>query len=90
MQKWTCIVSQLAIYLYIKQKFIQWATRGSLNNHSNNNGLLGMKQQRTVIGFLHTSAIQAQFAILTALNGESANALNDQIGRTGTKLWTIF
>jgi len=37
-------VSQLTIKLDIKQKRIHWATRGSLNNHCNNNGLLGVKQ----------------------------------------------
>jgi len=42
--------------LYTKQKFIYWATRGRLNNHCNNNGLLGMKQQKVATGFLHTSA----------------------------------
>jgi len=34
----------------IKQKFIHWE-----NNHCNNNGLLGMKQQRTVLGCFVTS-----------------------------------
>jgi len=34
-----------------------------INNHCNNKGLLGMKQQRTATGFLHTSAIQTQSAI---------------------------
>jgi len=51
----------------IKQKFIHWATRERLNNHCNNNGLLGMKQQKMATGFLHTSAIQAWSAILNFL-----------------------
>ena len=38
----------------IKQKFIQWATRGRLNNQFNNNGLLGMKRWRAAVDFIFT------------------------------------
>jgi len=44
---------------HVYQKFIHWATKGRLNNHCNNKGLLGMKQRRTATGFLCISGIQA-------------------------------
>jgi len=68
------------INLWIKQKFIHWATRGSLNNHCNNKDLLGIKPGRTVTDFLHTSMVchillsrnHVSFIWLyTPLNGEN-------------------
>jgi len=47
----------------IKQKFINWAIRGRLNNHCNNKDLLGMKRRRTEPYFLLTSGIKSQSAI---------------------------
>jgi len=64
--KWICIVSKLLAKMLtadIKQKFIHWATRGRLNNHCNSKNLLGIKRQRMVTGFLHTSEIQTLSAI---------------------------
>jgi len=47
---------------YINQKFIHWATRGRLNNHCNNKGLLEEWRR-----FLHTYAILARSAIFDCI-----------------------
>jgi len=71
--------------LHIKQKFIHWTTRGRLNNYCNSNDLLGMKRQRIVAGFLHTSTIQAWSAILIFLESHelymTVHAIEWQIGQ---------
>jgi len=57
------------IKVYIKQKFIHWATRGRLNNHCKNQALLGMKLRRMATGFLYNSASLARLGKENQRNG---------------------
>jgi len=63
--KMDLLVSQLSLTRLncTLKKFIHWVTRGRLNNHCNNKGLLGMKWRRMATGFLHSSAILTWSAI---------------------------
>jgi len=78
-----------------KQKFIHWATRGKLNNHYNNKGLLGMKRWRMVTGLLQSwlglpILLYWNHMSYMTVHSKSVNTYNDQIGETGTKLWAVF